>query len=71
MAFSQNVCIYLRDTQGIDSSVQNDDFKIPEKLRRLKLHGHEHVDKLPGWILLLRQLDLEVSTFTPQDSVLL
>jgi hypothetical protein len=68
----ESLSIWLdKDTQGIDPSVQDGDFETPEKLRRLKLHGHGHVDELPGWIRRLRHLDLEVSTFTPRDPILL
>jgi Leucine-rich repeat (LRR) protein len=68
----ESLSIWLdKDTQGIDPSVQDGDLETPEKLRRLKLQGHGHVDELPGWIRRLRQLDLEVSTFSPRNPIIL
>jgi hypothetical protein len=55
----ESLSIWLdKDTQVIDPCLENDDFKPPEKLGKLKLHGHEQVDKLPDWIRALIMLDL-------------
>jgi hypothetical protein len=56
-----------KDTEGIELCVQTGVFLFPDKLQRLKLHGH--VDRLPEWIRVLTKLpELEVSPL--QDPVL-
>jgi hypothetical protein len=55
----ESLSIWLdKDTQVIDPCLENDDFKPPEKLGKLKLHGHEQVDKLTEWMRALIMLDL-------------
>jgi Leucine-rich repeat (LRR) protein len=66
----ESLSIWLdNDIQGTDLCLQTGVFLFPDKLRRLKLHGH--VDRLPEWIRILAQLpDVEVSIFPLQDAVL-
>ena len=65
----ESLSIWLdKDTEGIDDPClpSNDDFRPPEKLRRLKLHGH--IGNLPAWVSTLTMLDLvEVSKSLAQD----
>uniref|UniRef100_A0ACD5TXP6 Uncharacterized protein n=1 Tax=Avena sativa TaxID=4498 RepID=A0ACD5TXP6_AVESA len=67
----ESLSIWLdKDVQGIELCLQTGVFLFPDKLRKLKLHGH--VDRLPEWIRILAKLpDLEVSMFPLQDPVLL
>ncbi|KAI5016976.1 hypothetical protein ZWY2020_037354 [Hordeum vulgare] len=51
----ESLSIWLdKDTEGSTDpcSPSSDDFKPPEKLRRLKLHGH--TDNLPAWVSSLK-----------------
>jgi Leucine-rich repeat (LRR) protein len=56
----ESLSIWLdNDVEGIDLPLQTGVFLFPDKLRRLKLHGH--VDRLPEWIRILTKLpELEV-----------
>jgi hypothetical protein len=65
----ESLSIWLdKDTEGIELCAQTGVFLFPDKLQRLKLHGH--VDRLPEWIRVLSKLPgLEVCPL--QDPVLM